>query len=447
MVDEHGRSERRRRVPDVIEREKRRLSTDHLEPPAEPIAAVTAESPLEGFSSTTPDTGYWSGLDSGHRRALVGAVAAGALLIAVMSGAGYYLVNLREPQASRPRPSSSVPSAIPTSSAEASGSAEASSSTAATSVAGSTGTAATTLRAPLIAYRAGGSIWVAGEHGGNPHPVQSTSGGVFSLSPNGLALAYVDGPTGILRMVDLASGRSTVVGPATPLRPEWAFDSTFVVYTRSVSGGQSEEVARVDADGSGARTLLQGWRGRVMPDGKTVVAAPPMAAGGSVGIAVLSDGRRVAGSGKVRAEEVCPAVGGLYFADSGGLAAKSGGALSSPSIRWIGYDGKGERTLVAKPSASAGVTFAELRLSPDSAWLVYAEIGDDGYSRLFALRTTGGSPVALTPRLDGYFVGWSADGSELFLVEGNAMQGEATRVSALHPDGSGHRVVVEGGGL
>ncbi|MDO8915832.1 MAG: hypothetical protein Q7W16_07110 [Coriobacteriia bacterium] len=447
MVDEHGRSERRRHVPDVIEREKRRLQTDRVEPVAEPGVAADEGAALVGFSPDTPDTGYWRSLDVVHRRALVGAILAGVGLIALMTVAGYYLLNLREPETPRPRPSSSMPSAIPTTSVEASGSAEVSASAGATSAVAPAGPTAVAMRRPYIAYRAGGSIWVCGEHGGGPHPVYSAGGGVFSLSPNALTLAYVDGASGILRMVDLASGRATTVGPATPLRPEWAFDSTFVVYTRPAPGGQSEEVARVDANGGAARGLLQGWRGRLMPDGKAVIAAPVMAAGGSVGIAVLSDGRRVASTGKVRSEEVCPAIGGLYFADSGGLATTTGGPLSSPSIRWIGYDGKGERMLVARPSASAGVTFAELRLSPDGGWLVYAEAGDDGYSRLYALRTTGGAPVALTPHLDGYFVGWSADGSELLLVEGNAMQGEATRVSAMRPDGSGHRIVVEGGGL
>jgi hypothetical protein len=434
-------------VPDVLEREHRHQPTDRLEQPDTPAAPAGGEAPLAGFSPEPPDTGYWRGLDVGHRRVLVGGVVGGALLLALVGVAAFYLLTMREPESVRRRPSSSMPSAVATSSAETSGSAEASASAGATSAAGATAALAAAARAPYIAYRAGGSIWLSGEHGTSPHPVYSATGGVFSLSPNALTLAYVDGATGILRLLDVASGRSTAVGPATPLRPEWAPDSSFAVYTRPASTGKTEEVARVDASGSNARALMQGWRGRVMPDGKTVIAAPVMAAGGSVGIAVLSDGRRVAGSGKVRSEEVCPAAGGLYFADSGGLATTTGGPLSTPSIRWIGYDGKGERTLVAKPSASAGVLFADLRLSPDGTWLVYAEIGDDGYSRLFALPTAGGAPVALTPRLDGYFMGWSADGSELFLVEGNAMQGEATRVSAMHPDGSGHRIVVEGAGL
>lgn len=433
-------------MPDVLEREHRRLPTDRLEKSETPAAPAGSEAPLEGFAPDAPDTGYWRGLDAGHRRALVAGIAGGLALLVLVGGASFYLLTLREPEAPKPRPSSSAPSEVPTSSAETSGSVEASASVGATSATGAAGPSSASLRAPYIAYRAGGSIWVSGEHGTGAHPVYSATGGVFSLSPNALTLAYIDASTGVLRVLDLTSGRSTAVGPAIPLRPEWAPDSTFVVYSRP-TGGHAEEVARVDAGGSGARALMQGWRGRVMPDGKTVIAAPVMAAGGSVGIAILSDGRRVTGSGKVRVEEVCPAAGGLYFADSGGLATTAGGALSRPSIRWIGYDGKGERTLVAKPSATAGVMFAELRLSPDGSWLVYAEIGDDGYSRLFALRVAGGAPVALTPHLDGYFMGWSAGGTEIFLVEGNAMQDEATRVSAMHPDGSGHRIVVEGGGL
>jgi hypothetical protein len=446
MVDEHGRSERRRHVPDVIEREKRRMPTDRLERPEALAAHADAEAPLEGFSPDAPDVGYWRGLDSGHRWALVGGIAGAALLVALVGVAGYYLLNLREPEAPRRPVSSSVPSSVPTSSAEASGSTGSSASVAPTSVIGTKAVVTTSMRAPLIAYRAGGSIWVSGEHGGNTRSIYPSTAGVFVLSPDGTTLAVIDSSLGVLRLISLTSGRNTPIGDAVPLLPEWAPDSSFLVYTRPVAGYGSEEVARVEADGSGARKVLDGWRGRVMADGATLIAAPAPSLGGSVAIAVLSNGRRLSAKDKMTVTEACPASGGFYYADAGGVAG-AGGSVSAPSLQWLGYDGMGARVVVVSPASAAGVSFSNLQLSPDGAWLVYAETGDDGYSRLFALKTSGAKPIALTPRLDGYFIGWSADGTELFLVEGNAMQGEATRVSAMRPDGSGHRIVVEGGGM
>jgi len=447
MVDEHGRSERQRHVPDVIERERKHLPTDHIEP-VTPAAELEPDSPLEGFAPDAPDTGYWAGLDVGHRRALVAGIVGGLLLLAALGGSAWYLLGLREPAAPvRRAPSSTIPSETPTASAGATGSAETTDSSEATSAPGAAPVKPGIRRAPLIAYRAGGAIWLSGEHGGSPRSIYPSAAGAFALSPDGLKLAYVDPSVGTLRIIDITVGRSTEVGEAIALRPEWAPDSSFLVYTRPAAGGHSEEVAKVGADGKGARALVQGWRGRVMADGVTVAAAPVPMSGGSMGIAVLSDGRRVVGAGKANVTEVCPTADGLYFADAGGLSIGASSGRSAPSIGWIGYDGKGTRTVVAKPASSAGVAFSDLQLSPDGSWLVYAETGDDGYSRLFALPTSGGKAASLTPRLDGYFMGWSADGTELFMTEGNAVQGEATRVSAVRPDGTGRRIIVEGGGI
>ncbi len=446
MVDEHGRIERRRHVPDVLEREKRHVAPGPADTPAGAAPTVADVTPDVLGPVTAPDHGYWGGLDSRHRLWLAGGIAGAALLV-VAIGIGLYFA-LRPVEPSSPKDAESpitVPSEVPSSSVAATGGLEATGSVEPTGPVAGTVPAG---RAPLIAYRAGGSVWISGQHGGNARAVYNAAAGVFSLSPNGLTIAYVDPGAGTLRLIDVTTGRTKPVGPALPYRPSWAADSSFVTYTRQGAGGHFEEVARVDAGGAGSRVLLQGSRGRVMADGKTVVAVPnPTALLGQTSVvAVLSTGVRVTVAGRVAASDVCPAASGLYVADAGG-AVSGDGAASTPSLRFAGWDGGGLRTLVKTPASGSRVSFSDLALSPDGRWLVYAESGDDGFSRLFALRTSGGPPVSLTPRLDGYFMNWSADGGEVFLVEGNAIQGEATRVSAIRPDGTGHRVVVEGGGL
>jgi hypothetical protein len=304
--------------------------------------------------------------------------------------------------------------------------------------------ASSAVRAPYIAYRAGGSIWVSGQRGASARAVYEAESGTFSLSPNGLTIAYVDPGAGTLRMIDVTTKRTAAVGPAALVRPVWAPDSSFVLFQR-MSSVRVDDVWRVKADGTGAMLVMRGVRGRLLADGRSVIAAPILTGATNV-VAWMAGSTTLQGTQKVSSTEVCPAAKGVYFADAGGLVG-AGGAASLPSLRFIGYDGKGERIVVATPVSGARAAFSGLTLSPDGAWLVYAETGDDGYSRLYALRTSGGAPVSLTPRLDGYFMNWSADGRELFLAEGNAIQGEATRISAIRPDGGGHRVVVEGGGL
>jgi hypothetical protein len=458
VVDEHGRFERRRRVPDVLERERRsrRVPAEAQSTEAAAAgpdvdgAAVAGDDeplPLGGEAPKVPDAGFWDSLEVRRRAGIALAVVAGAVAVAGLAWGVWSLASVPEPAPTAVRSTPFAPSDVPSESLSATVSAVASASAAATASPIATAPASSgprAVRAPLISYRAGGMIWVSGEHGGTPRSVYPASGpGVFALSPNGLVLAYADASAGVLRVIDLTSGRNTAVGPALALRPEWAPDSAFVTYTRPPGAGRSEEVCRVAASGTAVTPVVTGWKGRVMADGRTIAAAPlpPLSPTGPV--ALLSDGRKVTFSGTVRSDEVCPDVGGVFWVELGA----GGDPASLPAIRWVRYDGKGAKTVVPRPSASARVSLAGLTLSPDAKWLVYAETGDDGYSRLFAVPTAGGAPVTLSPRYDGYFMNWSADGTELFFVEGNAIQGEATRVSAVHPDGTAHRIVVEGGGL
>jgi hypothetical protein len=460
VVDEHGRLERRRRVPDVLERErtqkkaspeKSTAKASSIDRDADPALAAGAGAggPLEPGSEApkVPDARFWSSLEGRRRLIIACVVAFGVAAAAGLAWGVWSLANLPQPAPAPVHETPFVPSEDPSGSVGATASVTASGSVVATVSAVPTSTPPASprapVRAPLIAYRAGGAVWVSGEHGGTPRSAYTAAGpGVFSLSPDGLVLAYVDASAGVLRLIDLTSGRNTPVGPAVALRPDWAADSSFVAYTRPAGAGRSEEVCRVAASGGAAVPLVTGWKARVMPGSSIVAAAPAPPLSPTGPVALLSDGRKVTLAGTARSDEVCPDVGGVFWVDVG-----AGSDVAQPSIRWVRYDGKGSRTVVPQPAATTRVTFAGLTLSPDGKWLVYSEIGDDGYSRLFAVPAAGGAPVTLSPRYDGYAMNWSADGIELFFVEGNALQGEATRVSAVHPDGTAHRIVVEGGGL
>ena len=446
MVDEHGRFGRSRRVPDVVEQEKHSLF-QRRRVPSEPEKPVEAEDvsppsvPDDDLSPSVPDAGYWRSLDSGHMRAWVfGSIGAVAVLIAVGVGV-WFLFNAGEREQPADSPgTSAIPSAIPTSTEDASGSA------------GATGSADSTVavpteapsgRAPFIAYRAGGSVWVSGQYGGSARGVHALASGVFALSPNGLTLAVIDSSKLKLSLVDVVNGKVTEVGPALPLRPAWSSDSALLVFTRSISGDVGEEVCTVGSGGGGLKVAVKGSGGRVLFDDRTVAAVPAFGRQGTKSAAILSTGKDIPAGTTVWPVEIRPAEKGLYF------SASTGSAAGSPSLRYVGYNGKGARVIVGRPVSSENVSFSDLMLSPDGSWLAYTEAGDDGYSRLFVYKTSGeaGAPMPLSARLDAYPLNWSADGSELFMVEGNAMQGQPTRVSAVHADGSGHRIVVQGAGL
>jgi hypothetical protein len=57
------------------------------------------------------------------------------------------------------------------------------------------------------------------------------------------------------------------------------------------------------------------------------------------------------------------------------------------------------------------------------------------------------TPLALSIRRDTYPLRWASDARNLFIVEGNAFQGEKTSVIRVSEGGLGRTVVVEGGGL
>lgn len=428
MLDEHGRLKwRKQRVPDVVERERQK-----------PSAAGPEEAGFDEQSLAR----RWRALRRRHRLAIVGAasIAVAVAAVAALLWAGFVWPPSDSGSQKTIGPRGKAIKPTTSASSEATSGSAASSATA-----GATGTPeaasagpSVPARAPFVAYRRDGGVWVATEAGGSAQRVIASAAGVFALSPSGTRLAVVDTASGRLTIADVVTGAKKDVGPASPVPLEWSADSQWLVYARSA--GLADEVVRVAAGGYGATVLVHGTGGRFVGGPDVVMAAPPSGAGASPVVAILSDGRTVRIGQKARSVEVIPVATGLYFVD-GGVE------TTPPAIRYVGFDGRGLLTLVAAPAAREHVSFSGLSVSPDGAWLVYAETGDDGYSRMYARRLSGLKTVALRTHRDSYFAGWSADGTELFRIEGNAVQGESTRLTAVHPDATGWRAVVDGAGL
>lgn len=284
-------------------------------------------------------------------------------------------------------------------------------------------------RAALVSYRRDGWLCVAGEDGAGERRVVAAAAGVHALSPDGATLAYVDAAAGTLALVDVASGSVVVVGPAVQDLPSWAPDSAWLAYT-----APDAKVMRVFRDGRGAAVLFGGSMPTVSVADGTVAGVTP---GGE--IAVWREGGALT---RVRVSAVATGLATdgatVYF----GAMAADGAA----SLRAVGADGKGERTLVKAPASGRTVTFGDLLLSHGTARLVYAERSDDGYSRMFAVDTAGGKPVSLCVRRDCYPLRWTADGAAVVFVEGNAIQGDPTALMRVLPSGASRRLLAEGVG-
>lgn len=311
---------------------------------------------------------------------------------------------------------------------EPTGSAEPTSSAAPTAT--PDGGAPGAVRVPVVAYRRDGWLCVMPEDGSSETRVIESKSGRFSLSPDGVTIAWVDQQAGLLRLVTVADGKSITVGPAVASPPSWAPDSAWLVYS-----GPGPSVRRVNRDGTGDARLFDGLTPTIALDGQTVVAAS--VPGEPADLLVW----RAGALSRVAASEAVSA-----FASDGrtiyyGLGAPASGAAS---LHAVSVDGSSDRVLVASPATSMASAFADLALSPDGAQLLYAEWGDDQYSRVFALPTTGGTAQSLSSRRDSYTLTWGATGEVLFLIEGNAYQGEPTGLISVRPNGADRQLLVEG---
>jgi len=286
--------------------------------------------------------------------------------------------------------------------------------------------AAGVTRAPVVAYRAAGWLCVSDENGVGGRQVVPSAAGAFALSPDGATLAYVDAASGELWLADVADAGAVFIGPAEADLPSWSPDSSWVAYT-----APGPKVTRVGRAGGTKTVLFPGSMPSVSSVGSLVEGLSPAGE-----IVMWQDGaaRRLRPAGVVTSV-ACGAAGAYY-----GTIAASGGEASVRLMTTAGDD----RVLVATPAAPRAVTFGDLMLSPDGSWLAYAERSDDGYSRMYAVPSAGGAPSELCIRRDCYPLRWTADGSALLFIEGNAFQGDPTALMRVRPDGGSRRLLLSG---
>lgn len=301
---------------------------------------------------------------------------------------------------------------------------------------GSTSTASA--RAPKIAYRVGGTIYVAGEDGGSPAPVVKAAEGPYALSPDGRNLAVVTG--GRLLVVPVGGGKQVSLAGAEAARPVWTPDSRSVLWVRSKPGSHGVLlVMRVNADGKGATELRQGASVRVSPDGSVMVVQPLPGAMMGETTKVYASVRGGAFKG-LTVKGFSTAVAATADRVIVAIARPEGG----PALISMNLSGRDSRQLFGAPADGAMATWTDLSVSPDGRLLAAAATGDDGYSRVSVIPVGGGSARPLLPRKDAYIRDWSADGARIFLIEGNQFQGQSTSLVSVAPDGTGRRVVITG---
>ena len=294
-------------------------------------------------------------------------------------------------------------------------------------------------RPPYLALRESGTVYIAREDGTRAIPIVNTEG-VFALSPDARSLAYVDPSSGRLAIVDLSTQTTRTAGPARQATPRWSADSSSVVIVRDAAAAHGTELVSV-ARSSGKPTLLgMGTVAAVSPDGSVVALVPPALHPSSVGaLALLKGGRpwkTVRTPGPVL--DLAIANDRAYVA-----TAKTAQDAAAEGVWELSFEG-GSRLLSGAVEASEPGDFGTLALSDDGHYLAYARVGDDGRSRTWWVRTSGGPSVPVASRRDVYPLWWSADSSALFAIEGNSWQGEQTALVRVTPAGAGKSVIVLG---
>lgn len=290
-------------------------------------------------------------------------------------------------------------------------------------------------RAALIAFRVGETVYVADEDGSSPRKVTRLSDGPYALSPDGTSLAVVDG--GRLSIVPVGGGKAVSVGEAEAAQPVWMPDSSAVLFVRL--GGSTMEIWRVAKSGARPERLTFGTEVAVSPDGGTLVARrDPTGGSMEMGAVYVS-----LGGGEFSAVTVEGQPTGIAAANDAILVGLVGADGAARVVR-MKPDGRDSKELLGAPGGSVSSVWGEFSVSPDGSVLVAGAVGDDGYSRLSVVPIAGGKATTLNERRDAYARGWNASGSELFLIEGNYIQGESTTMYRLRPDGSKRQAVVTG---
>ena len=288
-----------------------------------------------------------------------------------------------------------------------------------------------------IAYRLGPNLYVADENGSNAVAVALAPSGDYTLSPDARTIAVVDGDTKQLVFLDIASRtlvESTIVSGG---RPVWMPDSSGVLVATLADVNGGTRIQRVPRVGGGPTAIAMGGMAAVSPDAGTLVVGPGFGASAaeSKQISVVRAGRAKVITAPGAVTSVAATNDRVFF---GTMDEKGAGVWSVPAT------GGTPKALVP---VAVGSPYVALMLSPNAASIAFAAGGDDGYSRVSVVSVTGGSPTKLWLRRDDYVLQWSTDSAWVFLIEGNAFQGESTSLYRVGHDGRGRRLIAEGASL
>lgn len=389
---------------------------------------------------TTPRE--WHDIDRRHRAGIL--LGAAVLLVAVVAGlaallggepageAGGEVTRTITPAEQTTDAVIPVPSYEPSASQDAEGAGTADPGDTEPSAPGAASTGDDVLPTPtLVAYRRDGWLCVAALDGSGERRVTESASGVFSLSPDGATIASVDADRH-LRLYDVATGSARDLGPMENERPSWSPDSQAVLYT-----APGPTVRRYARQGGRQTILFEGRAPVFTHDGGTVVAVSPPSE--EPAVLIWRDDRLERHVVDAPITTVACTADRIYF----GTAPSADGSAALGSMPLAGT---GIRVEAQARESARSVSIGSLLVSPDGSRVVYAEHGDDGFSRVYAVQTGSGSPVSVSGRRDAYPLQW-ADGDTLLLVEGNPLQGEPTALASVSITSGVRKLLVEGASL
>ncbi len=297
-------------------------------------------------------------------------------------------------------------------------------------------------RAAVVAFRLGASIYVAAEDGGGAVAItRSAEEEPYALSPDGRTLAVVQG--GMLQLVDVRTRALVSAGTADAgMRPEWSSDSTRVVFRRTAkNSGDGFDIWSVSRSGTDAKRLVPGKGAAWSPAGNVLVtmtdsAPDPGAGGGAVSVSV--DG------GDFKTFAVRTTLVTAVGTDGKRVYVGTTEGGSTSRLLSFALDGTGEREIAKAVPGERIAFWSKIVPAPGDGPIALQANGDDGYARSFLIASAGGTFTELSRLRDARIHAWSASGEQLFLIEGNAFQGQQTSLVCVGRDGSGRRDIVTG---
>lgn len=305
----------------------------------------------------------------------------------------------------------------------------------------STQTTVTATAGRRIAFHLGKTLYISSEDGKTKTPMHVV-GTDYALSPDGTAVAAVEKGKLLVAEVGEHLLASSALKPgltAEAVAPVWLPDGSAVLFLRADDNGiakvwsyhRQSRTASVVAPGNGVA---------VSPDGRTIALLPvDDEEDPSVKVGPLTGGGKAMQFGGESPSALALGSDRVFVAVSS--------ASGSAAIWSAKLDGSDKKKLVGgKLTGDVSTTFGEgaLMLSPDGKKLLFSADGDDGYSRLFIVPTTGGAPVAISGRRDEYAIGWSRDGKHILFISGNEFQDQSTALMISDMEGHNRVKLVTG---